>query len=278
MGGSQVESRKHRDNGRPRSWRSVALRKCRRAARCSSPGTPNSSPMASDSRVGTAVESPRRRPARSIHRRWPAQLPGCASPVGSRGHSRPEEASTAASKPAPSPARCCLLLVCRALDRMTSQIHRQHGLAAIGHVSHRIDGEVPIVATAVQQPQRHARSGLALTPVVILEATLIAAFGDGALRDSSSRPVSVLLLLVGHIRRAQKRTPLRRLNTSGLAFSVGLVANCRCPGKLRFQSAETSRKKEAHSCRELWASLFLSDNVSLSARAILSQSPHCHPG
>src|SRR2546427_9845595 len=40
-----------------------------------------------------------------------------------------------------------------------------------------------------------------------------------------------LLLLVGHIRRAQKRTPLRRLNTSGLAFSVGLVANCRCPGK-----------------------------------------------
>ena len=67
---SRSSSANTETTARPRSRQLTACIKYWRATRYCSPGTPNTSPIASDTRRGTALDRPSRRPSRSIHRRW----------------------------------------------------------------------------------------------------------------------------------------------------------------------------------------------------------------
>jgi hypothetical protein len=210
-------------------WRSVVPRRnCFRASQCFKPSSSSSSPIFSHWEGVKVSDIPNRRALRAIHSRWLRRLPGAASPTGSRGHSRPKEASAAASKPAPFPGSRRLLVV-RTDCCMPAQIHRQNVLAAIGDVAYRINGEVTIMAPAEKDPQRHAGPGLALPPGVLIQPAEFGTPGPGTLRHRSSRTRPTLAY--AHIGCAEKRSPTPG-SGRGLVFSLGLVANWLCPGKL----------------------------------------------
>lgn len=100
-------------------------------------------------------------------------------------------------------------------------------------MAHRIDGEVIIVAPAEKHPHRHAGTCLAFIPGVLIQTAARGVIGPGTLRDLSGRTMPILTRT--HIRRAEKSRLIQR--GRGLAFSLGLVANWRCPGKLRYGHA-----------------------------------------
>ena len=106
---------------------------------------------------------------------------------------------------------CC----CHPNSSRDDRPDRRAGRAsAVGHMPDGVDGEVLIVTVAINQPQRHAGPSLALSPMVLYQPTALAAVGPRALLDSFNRAIPTLL--VGHIRGAEKRTPLLSVNLSGL--------------------------------------------------------------
>src|SRR5881628_2119144 len=218
----------------------------------------------------TAWHNPSTCAARSSQRRCVrSRGPSGSSCTGSWTQRVPLAASIAASKQRAAPARGAGTAI---LHRpgISTWIHRPHVHAPIGNMPHRIHGEVPPVAAAVQHLDGKLRPCLALSEPVPADLAAIRRAGRGALRDQAQR--SHPPLLVRGIRHAEKRPDCP--HPAELTFLPCLVRHCRppLPGSRRASNHGLSNAKKPTARAKLWASLF-----SAPSDPLISTGAHITP-